>query len=72
MECPWSWLTNQTSFLDGIDFPSISEDTKLDLEKELDGVEITYAIFNIKRGRAAGPDGLPMDIYSIRYLNTNF
>jgi hypothetical protein len=40
----------------------MSKDTKLDLEKELDGVEISDAIFNRKGGKEAGPDGLPIDI----------
>ncbi|XP_071187363.1 uncharacterized protein [Salvelinus alpinus] len=41
---------------------SVNHDTKLDLEKELDGVEISDAIFNMKGGKEAGPDGLPIDI----------
>jgi hypothetical protein len=56
-------LTDQTSFLDGLEFTSISENATLDLDKELNGVEISDAIFNMKGGKAAGPDGLPIDIY---------
>ena len=43
----------------------MSEDTKLDLEKVLDGVEISDVIFNRKGSREAGPDGLPIDMSKI-------
>lgn len=56
---------NQNIFLDNLEIPSISEETKLELDKKLDATDINAAICNMKGGKAAGPDGLPIDIYKI-------
>ena len=52
---------DQNTFLDGLEIPTIPEDTKLQLDKELDATDIGNAICNMKNGKAAGPDGLPID-----------
>ena len=52
---------DQNTFLDGLEIPTIPEDTKLQLDKELDATDIGNAICNMKNGKAAGPDGLTID-----------
>lgn len=50
-------LAIQSSFLNGPDIPSTSEEAKLDLEKKLDVDEISneISIVNMKGSKAAGP-----------------
>ncbi len=55
--------TNRNNFLDGLDFPSITEETRYELDKELEPEEVANAIVNMRGGKAVGPDGLPIDIY---------
>lgn len=54
---------DQNIFLDGLEIPTIPEETRLWLDKELDATDIGNAICYMKNGKAAGPDGLPIDIY---------
>lgn len=54
---------NQNIFLDGLNIPSISEETRLDLDRELEFEEIVNAINSMNSNKAAGPDGIPIDIY---------
>ena len=54
---------DQNTFLDGLEIPTIPENTKLRLDKELDATDIVTAIGYMKNGKAAGPDGMPIDIY---------
>ena len=56
---------NRNSFLDRLDIPCIPEDTKLELDKDLNLENISIAILNMKGGKASGPDGLPIDIYKL-------
>ena len=56
---------NRNSFLDRLDIPCIPEDTKLELDKELNLEIVSNAILNMKGGKASGPDGLPIDIYKL-------
>ncbi len=55
--------SNRNNFLDGLDFPSITVETRSELDRELEPEEVSNAILNMKGGKAAGPDGLPIDIY---------
>lgn len=54
--------TDQNTFLDRLVIPTISEKTKLRLDKQLDATDISNAFCSLKSGKAAGPDGLPIDI----------
>lgn len=54
---------NQNIFLDGLNIPTISEETRLDLDRELEFEEIVNAINSMNSNKAAGPDGIPIDIY---------
>lgn len=58
-------LEIQSDFLGSLHIPSIPDDFKEDMDKKLDALEIADAITNMKGGKAAGPDGLPVDIYKI-------
>ena len=49
--------------MDGLDIPTISEVTKHELDRELELEEVSNAILKMRGGKAAGPDGLPIDIY---------
>jgi len=41
----------------------LAEDAKLDLENNLSIKELVDAVQSINRGKAPGPDGLPVEIY---------
>lgn len=41
---------------------SILDDIKGNMHRKLDASEIVNAIANMKGGKTAGPDGLPVDI----------
>lgn len=58
-------LETQSEFLDDLYIPPISDDFKEQLDKKLDASKIAGAITNMRGGKAAGPDGLPVDIYKI-------
>lgn len=51
------------TFLDGLVIPTIPERRSEGLGAKLTLGEISDAIDNMKSGKAAGPDGLPIDIY---------
>ena len=53
----------QASFLDRLEFPNISDESKDILNAELTVEEISNAIDSMRAGRTSGPDGLPIDIY---------
>lgn len=55
----------QSKFLDDLYIPPISDNFKEQLDRKLDASEIAGAIANMRGGKAAGPDGLPVDIYKI-------
>lgn len=55
----------QTSFLDKLAIPCISEEAKQELDRVLNLGEISKAIVNMKRGKAAGPDAIPIDVYEL-------
>lgn len=59
----------QSKFLDKINIPKISEESKAALDKQLSKEEISEAIGALKAGKTAGPDGLPIDIY--KYFKDN-
>ena len=51
------------AFFDGLNTPSISEDSHNSLEQEFSPEEIEAAISSMKSGKAAGPDGFPNEFY---------
>lgn len=53
------------SFLDSLDAPSLSPDTRLSLNQPLTISEIQTAINSMHSGRAPGPDGFPAEYYKI-------
>lgn len=55
--------SNQNNFLDGLDFPSITEETRSELDREQELEEVSNAVLSMRGGKAVGPDGLPIDIY---------
>ena len=53
----------QSSFLDNILIPQITEQQSVGLGADLRAGEISEAVGCMNAGKAAGPDGLPIDIY---------
>ena len=56
-------LDNQTNFLDELEFTKVSENDSSILDSALTATEICEAVDAMNSGKAAGPDGLPIDIY---------
>ena len=54
---------NQSSFLDDLTIPKLSEADNEELGAALSAGEISEAITLMNSGKAAGPDGLPIDLY---------
>lgn len=54
---------SQNSFLDKLDFPTISAELVEELKADLQEEEIGIAIDGMKPGKTAGPDGLPYILY---------
>ncbi len=54
-------INSQTTFLDILSIPTISEETKISLD--ITEEEITEAIDDLTAGRTPGPDGLNVDFY---------
>ena len=44
--------------------PLLSEEAKADFDSPITSAEISEAIDKMKGGKAPGPDGLPIDIYT--------
>lgn len=63
-ECPLN-SEAQTDFLDDIDIPRISETLTAQLDSGLTLEEILGVIESMKTGKAAGPDGIPTEIYKM-------
>ena len=53
----------QKEFLDKLQFPSITEEAKTDLDKHLCVEELSEAMKDLSSGKAPGPDGLPIELY---------
>lgn len=58
-------LGKQSEFFNSLHIPSIPDNFRGQLDRKLDISEIADAIINMKGGKAAGPDGLPVDIYKL-------
>lgn len=54
--------TEQTLFLDNLLIPSTSSEAKRQLEEPLTSKEVLNAVMNMKSGKTAGPDGIPIYI----------
>ncbi|MGL4484103.1 MAG: hypothetical protein ACRCUS_04065 [Anaerovoracaceae bacterium] len=52
----------QTEFLDDLELPNTSEEQKKDLGKDITLQEVVDDIDLMKTGKAAGPDGIPIDL----------
>ncbi len=50
-------------FLDSLDIPHIDAAVALDLDKPLELDEILKCLQLMQSGKAAGPDGFPVDFY---------
>lgn len=50
-------------FLDQLQFPALSEETKNKLDEKLSIEELKEALSHMNSGKAPGPDGLPIEIY---------
>lgn len=55
--------SHQTTFLDGLQIPSLSDEAKQHLESQFSIEELLKAITLMKSGKTAGTDGLPIDIF---------
>ncbi len=54
-------INSQTTFLDSLSIPTISEETKISLDIDVTEEVITEAIDDLTAGRTPGPDGLNVD-----------
>lgn len=51
------------TFLDQLQFKTLTEEVKVDLDKDITMEEILQAIKSINSGKTPGPDGLPIEFY---------
>ena len=51
------------TFLNHLQFKSLTDDVKEDLDKDISMEELLQAIKSINSGKAPGPDGLPIEFY---------
>lgn len=56
-------MDKQDQFLDQLQFPTLSEETKNDLDGKLSIQELKEALTHMNTGKAPGPDGLPIELY---------
>lgn len=54
-------------FLNALNIPVISDDSRVNLNIGINKVEISRAIDGMSSGKQAGPDGIPIDLYK-KYL----
>ncbi len=53
----------QSSFLDRLEFPSLSPEDRETMDRTVELSELEEALACMRAGRAAGPDALPIDFY---------
>lgn len=68
-ECP-NEFDDQNRFLDRLNFPTITDEAKLNLETKLTIEELSQALMAMNSGWAPGPDGLPVEIYK-KYIRNS-
>lgn len=56
-------VRKMNGFLNNLPIPRLPDNYKEDLDTDITKEEIGKAIDNLKSGKTAGPDGLPIDIY---------
>lgn len=56
-------MDKQDQFLDQLQFPTLSEETKNDLDGKLSIQELKEALTHMNTGKAPGPDGLSIELY---------
>lgn len=61
-ECP-SNLDGQTKFLNDLNIPKLSEEESKTIDEGITKQEIADAIDLMQSGKAAGLDGIPIDLY---------
>ena len=61
-ECS-SNLDGQTQFLNDLNIPKLSEEESKILDEEITKQEIAHAMGSMQAGKAAGLDGIPIDLY---------
>lgn len=62
-----SFVTSESlsDFFDHIEIPSLSKETRAELDAPITINELSTAFDKLKGGKAPGPDGLPIDLYEI-------
>lgn len=58
-----SEISDQSMFLSNLNIPKVLEEERVALEENITLEEISLAIKGMKSGKAAGPDGLPIEFY---------
>uniref|UniRef100_A0A3B3YM34 Reverse transcriptase domain-containing protein n=1 Tax=Poecilia mexicana TaxID=48701 RepID=A0A3B3YM34_9TELE len=53
----------QKHFLDQLQFPTLSEESRKNLDEKLSVEELKMALSHMNSGKAPGPDGLPIELY---------
>lgn len=53
----------ENEFLDLLQLPTLTEEVKTNLDKNVSIVELLDALKNMSSGKAPGPDGIPMERY---------
>lgn len=56
-------VDKQNQFLDQIQFPTLSEESKNDLDGKLSIQELNEALAHMNTSKAPSPDGLPIELY---------
>ena len=62
-------LDGQTTFLNDLNIPKLSEEENKTLDEEITKQEIADAIGSMQAGKAAGLDGIPIDLYKTFHPN---
>lgn len=57
------FFLEQDTFLDHLQFQTLTDEVKKELDNDLTTEEISQSIQNINSGKAPGPDGLPIEFY---------
>lgn len=52
----------ENEFLEQLGFPTLSEEAKTNVDKNVSIVELWDALKNMSSGKAPGPDGIPIEI----------
>lgn len=53
-----------SQYLDELDFPTLTEDQRSFMDREITLEGLADAVRDMSRGKASGPDGLPLEVYT--------